>query len=82
MESEVAALKQQAETLRAAQQRAEAQLEAAQAEEARLLARLSEEFGVSSLEEGQALLSKLDAELSSEIAAVRSALEQTRKEES
>lgn len=75
VEQEVAALKRQAEEMAAAQQRAVAQAEAAEAEHARLLERLSAEFGVSSVEEAQALLERLDAELAAEIASVRAGLE-------
>lgn len=81
IEQDVAALKQEAETRRVAAQRAQAQAEAAEADYARLLARLQEEFGVSSIEEAEDLLSKIDTELQSEIASVREALAQTRRPE-
>lgn len=75
VEQEVASLKARAEQAAATQQRLIAQAEAAEAEHARLLARLQEEFGVSSVEEAQTLLDKVDAELAAEIATVRAALE-------
>lgn len=74
-EQEVADLKRRAEQLSAAQQRLVAQAEAAEEDYERLLGKLRAEFGVSSVEEARALLEKVDAELSSEIASVRSALE-------
>lgn len=75
VDQEVAELKRQAEELTAAQQRAVAQAEAAEAEHARLLERLQTEFGVSSVEQAEALLERLDAEIASEIATVRAGLE-------
>jgi predicted nucleic acid-binding Zn-ribbon protein len=74
VEDEVAALKRAAEELRSRQQRLVAQAEAAEAEAGRALERLQADFGVSSVEEAEALLAKIDAELASEIAAVREGL--------
>lgn len=75
VEQEVAALKRRAEEMTATQNRLAAQAEAAEAEHARLLDKLREEFGVSSIEEAEQLLGKIDAELASEIASVRAGLE-------
>lgn len=75
IEREVADLKTRAEDMAAAQQKLAAQAEAAEADYTRLLARLREEFGVSTVEEAEGLLARLDTELASEIESVRSALD-------
>lgn len=82
IENDVAKLKAEAELARDEQNRLQAQVEAAEAEESRLLAKLSEEFGVSSVEEAGTLLSKIDAELLAEMKTVRDALDAARKTDS
>jgi outer membrane murein-binding lipoprotein Lpp len=81
IETDVAKLKAEAERARDEQNRLQAQVEAAEAEESRLLAKLSEEFGVSSVEEAETLLSKIDTELAAEMQTVRTALDAARKTE-
>jgi hypothetical protein len=72
--SDVASLSAEVERLRAAQVRAEAAAEAAQGEYDRALAKLAEEFGVASVEEASALLTELEAEVTSHLETARSQL--------
>jgi predicted nucleic acid-binding Zn-ribbon protein len=82
IETDVAALKAEAERARDEQNRLQAQAEAAEAEYERLITKLREEFGVSSEEEAETLLSKIDTELLSEMQTVRTALDAARKTDS
>lgn len=79
--SEVEQLRAAAEAARAAQARAQAQLEAAGEDEKRILSKMQEDFGVSSLEDAQALLTKIEAELQAEIDKTRDALARAQRPE-
>lgn len=79
--SEVEQLRAAAESARAAQARAQAQLEAAGEDEKRILSKMQEDFGVSSLEDAQALLTKIEAELQAEIDKTKDALARAQRPE-
>jgi predicted nucleic acid-binding Zn-ribbon protein len=81
IETDVAALKAEAETARTNQNRLQAQLESAEAETQRVLAKLREEFSVGSLEEAEELAQKIDAQLLTEMQAVRESLAAAHKPE-
>ena len=66
-----------AERLSKEQVRAEAATEAVEAEYQRVLARLQEEFGVSSAEAAAALLAQSDQEVLAELTIVRQQLSET-----
>lgn len=72
--SGVAELSAEVEQLRATQLRAEAAAAAAQGEYDRALAKLTDEFGISSLEEARALLSQLDDQVAEQLAQARASL--------
>lgn len=81
VERQVSDLKAAAERLAAEQQKLVAQAEAAGEDEQRLLTKLREEFGVSSIEEAQTLLDKINAQLSAEMSTVREQLAAARRPE-
>lgn len=79
--SEVEQLRAAAEAARAARERAQAQLEAASEDEKRILSKMQEDFGVSSLEDAQTLLTKIEAELQAEIDKTKDALARAQRPE-
>jgi hypothetical protein len=72
--SDVASLSAEVERLRATQLRAEASAEAAQGEYDRAMAKLSAEFGVSSVEEALLLLGELESQVASHLETAREQL--------
>lgn len=75
--AEVTVVRRQAEEASRVLARAEVTLEGARAEAERALTRLSEEFGVSSVEEAERLLAELEQQVIAELDIVTTKLAET-----